>query len=112
MYFVLFALLEEQVYTFVYNFILIIYQQYLCRQLFNNLFVHSIVVNLVPFAFVSYGEVLVIVFVIYDVNEKIGVTLMLVLMCCCNTAIIALAVAVALSVIRHNRKKEAENYDN
>lgn len=30
-YFALFALLEEQVYTFVYNFVLIIYQQYQCR---------------------------------------------------------------------------------
>lgn len=111
-YFVLFALLEEQVYTFVYNFILIIYQQYQCRQLFSNLFVHSVVVNLIPFLFVSYGEVLVIVFVIYDVNEKIGVTLMLVLMCSCNTVVIALAALVAFFVIRYNRRKEEENYDN
>ena len=60
----------------------------------------------------SYGEVLVIVFVVYDVNEKIGLTLMLVLMCGFNTIIITLAAVVAVFVIRYNRRKEEENYDN
>ena len=67
---------------------------------------------MIPFTFISYGEVLVIVFVIYDVNEKIGLTLMLILMCSFNTIIVVLAVILAFFVICYNRKKDRENYDN
>lgn len=76
------------------------------------MFIHSVIVNLLPFLFVSYGEVLVIVFVIYDMNERIGLTLMLVLMCSFNTIIVVLAATVAFFIVRYNQRKEKENYDN